>query len=581
MLETRQANFIPSSANSTERTIEVIWSTGTGVLRTNTFRKEPFIEILDLEGANLDRFNNGAPVLNSHQSRTLQDQLGVVEKAWVENGVGKATLRFSSRPDVEPIFNDIASGIIRNVSIGYKINKKDWETRDKELDVLRVREFELFELSFVPIPADIKAQTRNHEENTMQDQVKIEKQRILDIKTLCRKFDMRKDFEDSLIESDATIESAREKVLEHLETKNVSNSRIEAGDFNETDTKREAITKALEHRIDSSQPLEGAARSYHSYSLIDLAREFVPNSRTMNRSEIAERAFHSSSDFPNILGNLANTTLMRSYESLSAKQNFRPLTKTKTVRDFKPVTRVRLGETPNFEVLPEGAEVTYGTVGEGQEQIKLSSYGKGFSITRQALINDSLDAFSDLKKWAYAASRLESRLFWDEFTSGILSDKLPIFDAKHKNIAKTPSKISIEALSEARIAMSKHQGIDSRDGDFLDITPKFLIVPMELVTLAQQFMSASLVANDQGKINVFAGAYTIIADPRLKDPNAWYLAASPETIDIAEMLYLEGNMGPRIESKVDFDTSSLKIKATMDVACKILDYRGLYMNKGA
>jgi hypothetical protein len=220
-------------------------------------------------------------------------------------------------------------------------------------------------------------------------------------------------------------------------------------------------------------------------------------------------------------------------------------------------------------------------MGEAQEQIKLSSYGRGFSITRHAIINDSLDALSDIKKWSAAAARLESKLFWDEFTMGILADKLPVFDLKHKNIAKSGAKLSIESLSEARLAMARHQGLDGREGDFLDITPKFLIVPIELVTQAQQLMSNALVANSQDKINVFAGAYTIITDARLKDPNAWYLAASPEYIDIAEMLYLEGHIGPRVESKVDFESSSLKIKATMDVGCKILDYRGLYMNKGA
>ncbi len=166
MITTRQANFVPSTANLEARSIEVIWSTGAGVLRSGGWNKEPYLEILDLGGANLERFNNGAPVLNSHQSRTLSDQLGVVERAWVEDNVGKAQIRFSSRPDVEPIFNDVATGILRNVSIGYKINKEEREERDNEPDILRVKEFELYELSFVPIPADSKAQTRNHEEES-------------------------------------------------------------------------------------------------------------------------------------------------------------------------------------------------------------------------------------------------------------------------------------------------------------------------------------------------------------------------------------------------------------------------------
>jgi HK97 family phage prohead protease len=584
MIVTRQASFLPATANIEARSIEVVWSTGAGVVRSGGWNKEPYIEVLDLEGANLERFNNGAPVLNSHQSRTLSDQLGVVEKAWVEDNVGKAKIRFSSRQDVEPIFNDVATGIIRNVSIGYKINKEEREERENEPDILRVKEFELFELSFVPIPADSKAQTRHYEEkSTMLDKEKIAKEercRVDEIRSLCKKFEVEEAIETELVDSGMNISNARERILDSLTTKNVTSPRIESGSLDETVTKRDAIANALEHRIDPSVPLTEQARQYHSHTLVDVARELINDSRNLSRSQIAERAFHSTSDFPKILGNLVNTTLMKSYDALVNTQNFRPLTRTATVRDFKPITRVRLGETPNFLPLPEGAEITYGSTGEAQEQFKIGSYGRGFSITRQAIINDSLDAFSDIKKWSYAAARLESKLFWDEFTSGVLVDKLPIFDPKHKNVAKTGAKLSVESLSEARIAMARHQGLDAREGDFLDITPKFLIVPIELATQAQQLMSHAYVPNMQDKINVFAGAYTIITDARLKDPNAWYLAASPDYIDIAEMIYLEGHVGPRVESKIDFETSALRIKATMDVGCKILDYRGLYMNKG-
>lgn len=584
MIFTRDANFLPATANPKNRSIEVIWSTGAGVMRSNDWSKEPYLEILDLSGANLDRFNNGAPVLNSHQSRTLSDQLGVVEKAWIENDVGKATIRFSSRADVEPIFDDISSGIIRNVSIGYKVNREERKEREGKPDIVLVREFELFELSFVPIPADSRAQTRNHTGDRMIHDdghlVKEERSRICQIRSLCKKFGVDETIESELINNGQNLADARERILDAITSKNISHLRIEPGDLDEMKTKREAITKALEHRLDPSVVLSESAKRYHSHTLIDVARELIYDSRNLSRSEIAERAFHSTSDFPQILGNLANTTLVKSYESLVNSQNFRPLTRTRTVRDFKPITRVRLGETPDFVPIPEGAEITYGTIGEAHEQIKISSYGRGFAITRQAIINDSLDALSDIKKWSYAAARLESKLFWDEFTTGILSDKLPIFDVKHKNIAKNGSKLSIESLSEARIAMARHQGIDKRDGDYLDITPKFLVVPIELVTQAQQLMSHSMVPNTQDKINVFAGAYTIITDPRLKDPNAWYLVASPDHIDIAEMLYLEGQIGPKIESKVDFETSALRIKATMDVGCKVLDYRGVFMNKG-
>ncbi len=94
-MKTRNANFVPETANVDSRSIEVIWSTGAPVLRSGGWGEKSYYEELDLTGADLSRFNRGAPVLNSHQSRNLSDQLGVVEKAWVEEGVGKAKIRFS------------------------------------------------------------------------------------------------------------------------------------------------------------------------------------------------------------------------------------------------------------------------------------------------------------------------------------------------------------------------------------------------------------------------------------------------------------------------------------------------------
>ncbi len=580
-MKTRNANFVPETANVDSRSIEVIWSTGAPVLRSGGWGEKSYYEELDLTGADLSRFNRGAPVLNSHQSRNLSDQLGVVEKAWVEEGVGKAKIRFSSRNDVAPIFKDICDGILRNVSIGYKINKQSLEKKEgDEPDVLRVQEFSLYELSFVPIPADGSAQTRAEETtNKEKEPLKLERSekeilskeraRAVEIRDLCKKFDVEG---DHYIEAGTAIEEVRLGILQELANKPTSKIKIERGDLDESVTKREAITNALEHRIDSQIELKEYAKKYFQHSLTDMAREFVDN-KTLSRTELATRAFHSTSDFPKILGNLANTTLQRSYETLVDKQNFRPLTKNRTVRDFKPVSRVRLGETPSFKPLIEGAEITYATLGESQEQVKISSYGRGISITREAIINDSLDAFTSLRSWGAAAARLESKLFWDEFVNGKLSDGKTIYHKDHNNLI-VDAPLSVDSLAKARIAMAKHQGLDKREGDYLDITPKYLVVPIELLTQAQQLMSQGFTPNDQGKINVFAGAYTILTDPRLGS-NAWYLAASPDYIDIAEMIYLEGNKGPTTESQVDFNTSSLRIKATMDVGCKILDYRGL------
>ena len=83
----RQGSLVPKTVNKKERTAEVCWSTGAKVLRSNVLGKRYFEELSLEEGhVNLDRLNDGAAVLNSHRGGSLSDQIGVVEKAWLDEG---------------------------------------------------------------------------------------------------------------------------------------------------------------------------------------------------------------------------------------------------------------------------------------------------------------------------------------------------------------------------------------------------------------------------------------------------------------------------------------------------------------
>ncbi|MCV5737600.1 hypothetical protein OFN56_37450, partial [Escherichia coli] len=78
---------------------------------------------MDTAHVDLSRMQQGAPVLNTHSRYDVRDVIGVVERAWIEGGEGRALVRFSEREDVEPIWRDIKAGILRNVSVGYVVRK--------------------------------------------------------------------------------------------------------------------------------------------------------------------------------------------------------------------------------------------------------------------------------------------------------------------------------------------------------------------------------------------------------------------------------------------------------------------------
>ena len=166
-------------------TVEVVFSVGSRVLHYDWWEGEYFYEELDMsEGAvDLTRLNNGANLLDTHRRGSLNNVIGVVERAWLEKGQGLAKVRFSRREDVQPIVLDVADGIVRNVSVGYSVlemreNGFDPDTGYKRMLVTR---WQPFEISFVPVPADGDAQARSEDEKAprtvrcralMQDQAR-------------------------------------------------------------------------------------------------------------------------------------------------------------------------------------------------------------------------------------------------------------------------------------------------------------------------------------------------------------------------------------------------------------------------
>ena len=155
--------LMPESVDAERRTVELVWSTGAAVRRRDPWTGKRYDEVLSLEEAHVDlsRLNGGAPLLNTHGAWDLRDVIGVVERAWIaregEALVGRATVRFSDRADVEPIWRDVASGIVRNVSVGYAVRSYEITETDGQPPVWRAVDWQPLELSAVPIGADAAA----------------------------------------------------------------------------------------------------------------------------------------------------------------------------------------------------------------------------------------------------------------------------------------------------------------------------------------------------------------------------------------------------------------------------------------
>lgn len=163
--QTRSASVAPTSWNAEARTIDVVWTTGARGARFDWEAFETVDEELDTgaTAVRLERLNAGAPVLDTHRRGQLESQIGTVVpgSARMQGGQGIATLRLSDRPDVASIVGDIATGIIRNLSVGYTVHVYEVERRNGARPVYRAVDWEPFEISFVPVPFDPRAQVRD------------------------------------------------------------------------------------------------------------------------------------------------------------------------------------------------------------------------------------------------------------------------------------------------------------------------------------------------------------------------------------------------------------------------------------
>lgn len=636
MLDFR-AMLQPSTYDEKNRTIDVTFATDTPVLRYDWNAGENYNEILSFDNGavRLQRLNEGAPVLDSHASYGIENQLGVVMNARIENGKGVATLKFSEREEIAGVVKDILSGIIRNVSVGYRVFAYEVTEKEGQTTIKRATDWEPFEISMVPIPADFNSHVRKLTNNTNQktnimtpEEIKAaadkkeaqKKQRALDLENAkkegadaakalekTRQLEITKavrsakidnqEFLDTLINDDVTIDKARELIIDEIAKSDTVVRGQHAAKVTGEDEKlkrAEAMEIAIEHRVNPSITLTDHAKEFRGLTLMELGRTCLAESGISTRGlaprEVAELSMGlnkrtgslSSSDFPIILGNTVNRVLRKAYELRPG--TFEPFTNRGTAKDFRTMTKVQLGDVTKMAPIVEGAEYTYGYLPESGEAYAVTKYGKIIPITWEMIVNDDLSAFSRIpKSIGVKAKQLQSDIVYAIMKANAnMSDGNALFSTAHANLtgttAGTGTALSVASIQVARTAIRTQKDLNGTDA--LDLTPMFLITGPTQEQLAYQYTSQNYVATKSADINPqYNTALKVIIDPRITD-TAWYLTADPAMIDTIEYSFLEGEE-LFTEQRIGFDVDGLEIKSRMVFGAKAIDWRGMYKNAGA
>jgi hypothetical protein len=668
-----EMSIVPSTLNADARTVDVVWYGGATVPRVNRSTGKPYQMRLDMKGARLARLNAGAPVFDSHMGGNdlmsmiagasgMKAQIGVVEKAWAEGNKGMATLRFAANdPRADAVFSKVSQGIAKNLSFGTWIWQMGPEDPENADSVQVATDWEPFEISPVPVPADFgtafltgsangginvkidnvnlgmgsvpghainlsgtstahtsasdvsdhgqqpKKEKPMPETQTTQaagDQARVdteailkaERERVAEINRRAAPFlvTLGGEFVNRFLTSASTADEFSQAALEELGKKSAAtstNPHHEAGiTRDETATRRECMEASILHRADpqSWAGLKDKAQEYRGTTLFDIARECLEiggfKTKGKSRQDIVAAslmapvefqyrfgASASTSDFPNILANIATKSARLAYEAMPP--TFRQVARQQNVPDFKVAKSVNISDLAALAKLNESGEFKRIYLSDSGEPYSIGTYGNVVSITRQVIINDDLRMLVRVPAaFGQAAARMESDVFWAVITANAaMSDSVAIFHATHANLNTSNGLSAVANLGTARKSMRLQT---APNGTILGLIPKAVVVPAALEQTALQFVNPMQLAaaTAASVIPQWVTQLQVIAEGRLDADSgtSWYAVADGDGMVYS---FLDGQEGVFTETKMGFDTDGVEIKARSDFGAAMVEFR--------
>lgn len=341
---------------------------------------------------------------------------------------------------------------------------------------------------------------------------------------------------------------------------------------------------------------------FRGMSFLDLARDILVragvNTRDLDKREIFTHALtlpgrvralgglHTTSDFAVLLENTLHKTLLAAYAI--TPDRWREFCAVGSVSDFRPHKRYRMGSFGRLDVVQEHGEFTNLSIPDARkESIEADTVGNIIGISRQALIDDDMGAFSRLAMMLGRAAALSIEL--DVFDlillngglGPLMSDGLTLFHATHKNINAVGSALSTDGIDADRVVLASQT--DESGNDVLDLRPSILLVPIGLGARAREVNAQEYndeTNKNQRRPNTVRGLFNNVVDtPRITGTRR-YLFVDPAIVPTFEVAFLDGRQEPYMEMKEGWRTDGVEWKIRLDYAVAGVDYRGAVTNAG-
>lgn len=430
--------------------------------------------------------------------------------------------------------------------------------------------------------------------------IRQERTRISEIVSLCREFDMDDQLQ-GYIDGNASVESVRAAVIERMRQRHAPlNGRVTV-ETDEQDKFRNAASDALLMRggIEPDAPAEGA-RELRGMSLRDLAIECLAaeGMTGMNRksadelfAEMKRQFFNPTAAFPAILDNAINKAYVEGHRT--APVTFDQWTKRGTLNDFKIHDNNYLaGPAGEFLEVPENGELKHDTwKDERRPTRKLKTFGRQFTMTRQAFVNDDIGAITRMPaKYAASARKTQNKQCYEILVNNpAVYDGVKLFDSAHGNLISTGTGITRESVQGMIMALSNQK---DEFGEVCIIRPQTIVVPsgykFEMYTL---FFSQTIHTSDNTQavnpLYQYRESIKIVEDPTINalcggfgKQMPWWLLGAKEDTDFVEVDYLNGQDVPNIRRAEVPGKLGLVWDIYLDWGISVMDYRGAIKNPG-
>ncbi len=547
------------SVDLKNRTAEVTFTTGAKVLRSS-WLDGPFYEELSLDPAHvrMERLQSGAaPFLADHDA-SLSTTLGVVESARLEKTRGVATIRFAPEgvdPEADKVFAKMAAGVIRNVSVGYRVHKlSKVEGGDSTTPTFRVVDWTPLEISAVAIGADAGAIVRSevktnpclivghttrgtstmegNEVNT-EDLAQIERERISGIRSAVKAAHLGDDLAVQLIRGNVPIDKARIAVLDVLATRDAMVPTAQAhvsieGDSSERSSgitmgttegdkvqrgmvsallaraNPDLVKEAKAKQVPGFESVDTGSSDFRAMSVRDMARFYLERrgvkTHAMGNMKLVGEALTRSGpyggrdDFPVMLENAIGKSLLAAY--LVTPDVWSKVCGTASVPDFRASPRYRAGSIGVLDSLNENGEFKNKSIPDAAKlSISTATKGNMIGISRQALVNDDLGGFMDLAAKLGRAAKLSIEA--DFFTLLGLNGGLGPTVGANPFFHSTNGNVNAVASAITAAGIDADRVVmgaqrDAQNLEFLSLRPAVLLIPLSQGSTARVLNASAI-----------------------------------------------------------------------------------------